>query len=78
MRFPCRTLGVPEPELFITADLYEARNLPSVVKNIMALKRIFRQKVLLGLVRALSDKAFRVATKTRSFRYSPLTYDVYV
>mmetsp|Transcript_31439 Transcript_31439/g.60617 ORF Transcript_31439/g.60617 Transcript_31439/m.60617 type:complete len:380 (-) Transcript_31439:192-1331(-) len=37
----CRRVGVPEPELFITADLYEARNISSVVKNLMALKRIF-------------------------------------
>jgi hypothetical protein len=42
-----RSLGVPDPELFITADLFEARNLSSVVKNILALHRMFAQKVCL-------------------------------
>ncbi|KAK3275365.1 hypothetical protein CYMTET_16500 [Cymbomonas tetramitiformis] len=35
----CRSVGVPEPELFMTADLFEGKAIDSVAKNILALKR---------------------------------------
>eukprot|EP00854_Cymbomonas_tetramitiformis_P011782 gene11782-13909_t len=34
-----RSVGVPEPELFMTADLFEGKAIDSVAKNILALKR---------------------------------------
>lgn len=36
----CRQLGVPQQDLFMTVDLYEAKNLGAVVQNIHSLGRV--------------------------------------
>ena len=36
----CKALGMPDYELFMTVDLYEARNMQQVLLNIFSLGRI--------------------------------------
>eukprot|EP01112_Ceratiomyxa_fruticulosa_P015185 TRINITY_DN4440_c0_g1_i1.p1 TRINITY_DN4440_c0_g1~~TRINITY_DN4440_c0_g1_i1.p1 ORF type:complete len:207 (-),score=54.71 TRINITY_DN4440_c0_g1_i1:205-825(-) len=44
----CKTLGVPENDLFMTINLFEAKDMKSVLQNLATLKRVATGKVAGG------------------------------
>ena len=43
-----RLYGVPEPDMFVTVDLFEGKNLPAVVRNLHSLGRVAQQRGFAG------------------------------
>ena len=43
-----RLYGVPEPDMFVTVDLFEGKNLPAVVQNLHSLGRVAQQRGFAG------------------------------
>jgi len=68
----CRNLGMAETDLFMTHDLYEGRNMASVIDNVMSLSGIARKVEgyhgpTLGVMRqVLGEKQFQFADPMES------------
>ena len=43
-----RRYGVPEPDMFVTVDLFEGKNVPAVVQNLHSLGRVAQQQGFAG------------------------------
>ena len=64
-----RRFGVPEPDMFVTVDLFEGKNIAAVVRNLHSLGRVAQQRGFVGptLGAQLASANVRLFTQASSY-----------